>query len=67
MTENSISSLVVNHRYEHLKECISDYLGDEGEDSSVLIEDIKRACSDLKSYHTDRLKHYTLVQEAFLR
>lgn len=54
-----------NLRYEFLKECIDDYLGDEGEDSSILIEDIKRACSELKEYHADRLKHYNLVQEAF--
>jgi len=67
MTEDTISRLAVNCRYEHLKDCISDYLGDEGEDSSVLIGDIKRACSDLKSYHADRVRHYTLVQEAFLR
>lgn len=52
-------------RYELLKETVSEYLGDEGENPTDLIRDIKRACQELKQYHADRLEAYNTVEEAF--
>lgn len=52
-------------RYEFLKETISEYLGDEGEDPKDLIRDIKRACTELKEYHSERLKAYNTVEDSF--
>ena len=52
-------------RYELLKETVSEYLGDEGEDPNDLIRDIKRACSELKEYHAERLAAYDTVEGAF--
>ena len=52
-------------RYELLKETVSEYLGDEGEDPNDLIRDIKRACGELKEYHAERLAAYNTVEEAF--
>ena len=52
-------------RYEFLKETISEYLGDDGESPTDLIRDIKRACAELKEYHSDRLSAYNTVEEAF--
>ena len=52
-------------RYELLKETVSDYLGDDGEDPTDLIRDIQRACQELKEYHAERLAAYSTVEEAF--
>jgi len=49
--------------YECLKETISEYLGDEGQDPQKLIDDIKRACKELKKYHEERLAAYNTVEE----
>ena len=51
-------------RYELLKETVSEYLGDEGEDPADLIRDVKRACKELKEYHEERLNAYSTVEEA---
>lgn len=52
-------------RYQYLKEVISEYLGDEGEDPNDLIRDVKRACKELKEYHAERLAAYETVEESF--
>ena len=52
-------------RYEYLKEVISEYLGDEGEDPTDLTRDIKRACQELKEYHAERLADYNTVEDSF--
>lgn len=49
-------------RYERLKDTIHEYLGDEGEDPENLLRDLKRACADLKEYHTERLEAYDAVE-----
>lgn len=51
--------------YERLKETISEYLGDEGEDPQRLIRDVKRACKELKEYHAERLAAYNTVEDSF--
>ena len=53
---------IEEQRYQALKDCISEYLGDEGEKGEDLIEDIKRACQELKEYHSDRLDQFNLVE-----
>jgi len=50
--------------YERLKETISEYLGDEGQDPQKLIDDVKRACRELKEYHEERLAAYNTVEES---
>ena len=50
-------------RYQWLKEVVSDYLGDEGENPENLIRDVKRACNELKEYHAERLAAYNTVEE----
>ncbi len=50
-------------RYKYLKEVVSEYLGDEGESPEDLIRDVKRACSELKEYHAERLAAYNTVEE----
>ena len=52
-------------RYNFLKECVEEYLGDEGTDSAVFIADLKRACAEVREYHDDRSKHLKAVEEAF--
>ena len=49
-------------RYERLKESIDDYLGDEGGKAETLINDIRRACRELKEYHQGRLEAYNAVE-----
>ncbi len=50
-------------RYERLKETVDEYLSDEGSDPQVLIQDVKRACSELKEYFSGRLEAYNTVEE----
>ena len=52
-------------RFLYLKEVISEYLGDEGEDPNDLVRDVKRACKELKEYHAERLAAYNTVEESF--
>ena len=52
-------------RYERLKETVGEYFRDEGEDPTNLIRDIKRACSELKEYHAERLDAYNIVEDSF--
>ena len=52
-------------RYERLKETVSEYLGDEGENPNDFIRDVKRACSELKEYHAERLSAYNVVEGSF--
>ena len=52
-------------RYQGLKELVSEYLSDEGEDPQNLIRDVKRACSELKEYHAERLDAYNTVEASF--
>lgn len=51
-----------NLRFTALKDIVEEYLGDEGSDSAVLIEDIRRACAEIRSYHDDRSKHLSAVE-----
>ena len=50
-------------RFTALKDLVEDYLGDEGMDSAVFIEDVRRACAEIRSYHDDRSKHLRAVEE----
>ena len=59
------SQEVLDARYEMLKDCISDYLGDDGEKAEDLTKDIKRACIELKTYHGDRLAQFNIVEDSF--
>ena len=52
-------------RYEGLRDVVESYLGDEGGDSADLINDLKRACAEIREYHDDRSKHLTAVENAF--
>ena len=56
------SAEIDEQRYERLKETISEYLGDEGENPSDLIRDVRRACKELKKYHAERLEAYETVE-----
>jgi hypothetical protein len=47
-------------RYDRLVETIHEYLGCEGDGwgLSFLLRDLRKACIDLKQYHSDRLDDY---------
>ena len=49
-----------DQRYDRLVEIVDEYLGYEGEGQglSSLLRDLKKACIDLKQYHSDRLDDY---------
>ena len=53
------------HRYETLKEVISDYLDDSDGSSQKLLDDIQRALLENVQYFQGRVDHYTHVQEYF--
>lgn len=61
-TENSQSfkETYKQQRYDRLRESIDEYLGCEGEECglSFLLRDLKKACIELKQYHSDRLNDY---------
>lgn len=50
-------------RYERLKETVDEYLSDEGSDPQELIQDVRRACSELKAYFAGRVEAYNTVEE----
>ena len=54
-------------RYEHLKESIDEYLGEEGPDrgSGPFLRDLQKACIDLKSYHQECVDNFTTVLDYF--
>ena len=47
-----------DQRYDRLVEIVDEYLGCEGEGLNFLLRDLKKACIDLKQYHSDRLDDY---------
>ena len=51
-----------DQRYDRLLESIDEYLGCEGEECglSFLLRDLKKACIDLRQYHSDRLDDYNV-------
>jgi len=56
----SVTKSYNDQRYDRLVESIDEYLGCEGEECglSFLLRDLRKACIDLKQYHSDRLDDY---------
>lgn len=52
-------------RFQRLKETVSEYLDDEGQDPEVLINDIRRALTESSEYFRNRSKAYDHIQEFF--
>lgn len=51
-------------RYQRLKECVAEYLDDEGENPKRLVSDVKLACQELKKYHSERLDAFNTVENS---
>lgn len=62
LTEDSrsVAKSYNEQRYERLLESVDEYLGCEAPDCglSFLLKDLRKACIDLKQYHSDRLDDY---------
>ena len=52
-------------RYQWLREVISDYLDDDGQSSSVFLDDLQRALLENSQYFQGRVDAYTHIQEFF--
>ena len=53
------------HRFERLKEVISEYLDDECGTTSKLLQDLQRAALENSQYFVGRVDEYTELQDFF--
>lgn len=65
MLDPAIPKSYEQHRYERLKETISEYLDDEGGTTSKLLQDLQRAALENSQYFVGRVDEYTELQDFF--
>lgn len=53
------------HRYERLKEAVSEYLDDDDGTSQRFLDDLQRALLENVQYFQGRVDQYTHIQEFF--